>query len=317
MKQEKYRILFMGTPEFSVPTLRALAEREHVTMAVTNPDRPKGRGRQLVAPPVKVVARERGIPVYQPDRVKNNPEAVRVIRDEEPDIIVVVAYGKILPPDILEIPKFGCINVHASILPKLRGAAPINWAIINGDRRTGVTIMKMDEGMDTGPILLVREEAIRDDDTAQSLAGRLSELGSQAMADALSLMRGGKLVATPQDNDEATYAPLIKKELGKIDWSEPADTIRNLVRGLYPWPSAYTSLSNKNLKVVACQVEQPPVDIGVAHGEIGEVRRDGILVRCGQGYLLLTRLQPEGKRELDAWSFVQGYRVSEGQCLGT
>lgn len=316
MKQGKYRLLFMGTPEFSVPTLVRLAERENVTLVVTNPDRPKGRGRLMVAPPVKVASLERDIPVIQPERVKSNPEAVSRIREENPDLIVVVAYGKILPPEILEIPRLGCINVHASILPRYRGAAPINWAIINGEERTGITIMKMDEGMDTGPILLIREEEIREHDTAQSLGWRLSELGAETIAEALDLLREGRLHEKPQNHDDATYAPLIKKELGEIDWSEPADKIRNLVRGLFPWPSAYTLYGGKGLKIISCDVEEPPVPMGKVPGEIGEVRRDGILVRCGSGNLLLTRLQPEGKKELDAWSFVQGYRVAEGQCLG-
>jgi methionyl-tRNA formyltransferase len=317
LKHGKYRLLFMGTPEFSVPSLVGLAESEDLTLAVTNPDRPKGRGRSVEPPPVKVAALDRGIPVFQPERVKNNPDAVSRIREEEPDIIVVVAYGKILPPEILEIPRYGCINVHASILPKYRGAAPINWAIINGETQTGITIMKMDEGMDTGPILLVREEQIRDDDTAQSLGERLSRLGAAAIVEALTLLRAGKLEETPQDNDEATYAPMIKKDLGEIDWKEPAERIRNLVRGLHPWPSAYTIYGGKSLKIIACDVEKPPVPMGKVPGEIGEVRRDGMLVRCGEGSLLLTRLKPEGKKELDAWSFVQGYRVAEGQCLGT
>ncbi len=313
----KYRLLFMGTPEFSVPSLEVLSERESVTLVVTNPDRPKGRGRHTEPPPVKVAALKMGIPVYQPEKVKNNPDAVSRLREEAPDLIVVVAYGKILPPEILEIPRYGCINIHASILPKYRGAAPINWAIINGEKKTGITIMKMDEGMDTGPMLLIREEEIRGDDTAQSLGERLSALGASAIVEALNLLREGNLQETAQPHDEATYAPLIKKELGEIDWSEPAEKIRDLVRGLYPWPSAYTQYTGRSLKILSCDVESTPVAMGKDPGEIGEVRRDGILVRCGEGCLLVTRLKPEGKKELDAWSFVQGYRVVEGQCLGT
>lgn len=317
MKHDAFRLLFMGTPAFSVPALSRLAESEEVAMVVTNPDRPKGRGRQVEPPPVKRAAIDLKIPVYQPERLRNNPEAVLRIRRAKPDVIVVVAYGKILPPEILTIPPYGCINVHASILPKLRGAAPINWAIINGDRRTGITIMKMDEGMDTGPILLIREENIREDDTAASLSGRLSELGARTIVEALPMLREGKLQEIPQDDDEATYAPMIKKEMGQIDWGDPAERIGNLVRGLFPWPSAYTSFQGKTLKIFGCEVDPPPLSMGNEPGEVAEVRKDGILIRCGSGYLLVTRLQPEGKKQLDAWSFAQGYRVRAGQCLGT
>lgn len=317
MKGEKYRLLFMGTPEFSVPSLIGLASTEQVTLVVTNPDRPRGRGRSVVPPPVKVAALDLEIPVYQPEKIKQSPHVVRRIADEKPDVIVVVAYGKILPPELLEIPEFGCINIHASILPKYRGAAPINWAIINGEKKTGISIMRMDEGMDTGPVLLVKEEPVYEDDTAKTLSERLSRVGAEAILEAMALLKESRLVAVAQDDGEATYAPMLKKETGRIEWAKGANKLRNFVRGLYPWPAAHTTLKGRNLKVIACEVEPLPFREGKIPGEITEVRRDGIVVQCGEGKLLLTRLQPEGKKEIDAWSFVQGYRVTEGLCLGT
>ncbi|RMG59738.1 MAG: methionyl-tRNA formyltransferase [Deltaproteobacteria bacterium] len=306
----------MGTPDFAVPSLKVLIESEEVVLVVTNPDKPKGRGKKVLPPPVKEVALQAGIPVFQPLRLKGNEEAVREIASYRPDLIVVVAYGKILPPEVLSIPKLFCVNVHASLLPKYRGAAPIQWSLINGETRTGVTIMKMDEGMDTGPILLMREEEIRDDDDAGTLSGRLSLLGAEALREALDLLRRGELVETPQNDSEATYAPMISKEMGEIDWSQPAEKVRNLVRGLSPQPGAFTSFRGKRLKVRRAAVEEMPLDKGLPPGTVADVRKDGIVVACGDGSLLLQVLQPEGKKEMDAWAFAQGYRVSRGECLG-
>jgi methionyl-tRNA formyltransferase len=316
LKTGKYRIVFMGTPEFAVPTLKALTSDEEVTLVVTNPDRPKGRGRSLTPPPVKEAAASIGIPVYQPVGLKGNAEALSRIEGEKPHFIVVAAYGKILPPEVLEIPRFLPLNVHASLLPGYRGAAPINWAIINGEKKTGITIMEMEAGLDSGPILLTKMEEILPEDTAHSLAIRLSRLGAQVLSEALLLHRKGELKGVPQDHGSATYAPMIKKETGRIDWSKEGKEIRDLARGLLPWPGAFTTFGGKGMKILSCETETLPTAKEAPPGEILETRKDGIVVKCGRGNIRITRLQPEGKREIDAWSFVQGYRVEAGQRLG-
>lgn len=316
MSPERYRIVFMGTPEFAVPTLKTLCDTENVTLVVTNPDRPRGRGRKLTPPPVKVEAEERGIPVYQPQRLKGNQEAVERISGENPDLIVVVAYGKILPPEILEIPPLGCINVHASILPELRGAAPIQWALIKGMKETGITIMKMDEGMDTGPILLVERVPIEEDDDAGTLSGKLSVVGAKALRKALDLLKKGELTEASQDNERATYAPMIKKEMGEINWREDACKIRNLIRGLNPSPGAFTWFRGKFLKITRAAVEEAGSFGRGEPGKVVEVRKDGLVVVCGEGFLRIEKVKPEGKKEMDAWAFTQGYRVEPGECLG-
>ncbi len=304
------RVVFMGTPEFSVPSLGALADSERVTLAVTNPDRPSGRGQALSAPPVKVEAVRRGIPVFQPEKAKA-PESVARIAAERPELIVVVAYGHILPPSILSIPEHGCINVHASLLPKYRGAAPINWAIARGETTTGVTIMRMDAGMDTGPMLHVRTIAIGEDDTAGTMFPKLAALGAAALGEALRRLHDGTLAETPQDNAQATYAPMLKKEHGLIDWGRPARDVRDLVRGMSPWPSAYAIHAGRTLKVVAATV----VDGAGAPGDIAAVGKDGIVVACGQGALRLDRVQPEGGTAMSAWAYAQGRRIAKGDRL--
>jgi methionyl-tRNA formyltransferase len=305
-----YRVVFMGTPEFAVPSLDALSRTEEVTLVVTNPDRPSGRGRVLTAPPVKREAQRLGIPVFQPEKARG-PESVARIAGERPGLIVVVAYGQILPPSILDIPEYGCINVHASLLPRYRGAAPINWAIARGETVTGVTIMKMDPGMDTGPMLHVREMPIGEDDTAETMFPKLSSLGAQALIEALGKLRGGTLAETPQDGNLATYAPMIKKEHGRIDWEKPAREVRDLVRGMTPWPSAFTDHGGKTLKIVAASVRE-----GEGRpGEILSVDRDGIVVACGEDALLLDKVQPEGGRAMSSGEYAQGRRVRKGDRL--
>jgi methionyl-tRNA formyltransferase len=305
-----YRVVFMGTPEFAVPSLDALARTEEVTLVVTNPDRPSGRGRALTAPPVKREALRLGIPVFQPEKARD-PESVARIAGERPGLIVVVAYGQILPPSILDIPEYGCINVHASLLPRYRGAAPINWAIARGETVTGVTIMKMDPGMDTGPMLHVREMPIGEDDTAETMFPRLSSLGAQALAEALGTLREGALAETPQDGNLATYAPMIKKEHGRIDWGKSAREVRNLVRGMTPWPSAFTDHDGKTLKILAASVREGKG----SPGEILSVDREGIVVACGENALLLGKVQPEGGREMSSREYAQGRRVRKGDRL--
>ncbi len=306
----RFRVVFMGTPAFAVPSLAALARDEEVTLVVTNPDRPAGRGRALTASPVKGEAERLGIPVFQPEKARH-PEAVARIAAETPDLIVVVAYGQILPPSILDIPKRMCINVHASLLPRYRGAAPINWAVAGGETVTGVTIMKMDPGMDTGPMLHARTMPIGEDDTAEEMFGRLSVLGAQALTEALGMLRQGTLSVTPQDDALATYAPMLKKEHGRIDWGKPARQVRNLVRGMTPWPVAFADHAGKILKILAVSVRDGKGE----QGEILSVDRDGIVVACGEGAVRLEKVQPEGGRAMSAWEYAQGRRVRKGDRL--
>ena len=305
-----YRAVFMGTPAFAVPSLSALAKSENVTLVATNPDRPSGRGQALSPPPVKVEAQRLGLPVFQPEKAKH-PDSVLRIAAERPDLIVVAAYGHILPKSILDIPPHGCINVHASILPKYRGAAPINWAVARGETMTGVTIMKMDVGMDTGPILLVRKMPIADEDTAQTIYEKLARLGAEALTDALLKLHEGTLAETPQDDSLATYAPMLKKEHGRIDWSRPAVEVRNLIRGMAPWPSAFTSHGGKVLKILSASVRERRGE----PGEILEVGGDGIVVACGDAALALGTVQPEGGRAMSSRDYARGHRVKEGERL--
>src|SRR6185369_3684226 len=245
------RIIFMGTPQFACPTLQMLIDRgENIVAAVTQPDRPKGRGQQMQQPPVKELAEKHGIPVLQPHRVRV-PEAIEQIRVFSFDLIVVIAFGQILPKTLLDIPGHGCINVHASLLPRYRGAAPINWCIINGETETGITTMMMDVGLDTGDMLLKKKIPIFSEDTASSLHDRLSVLGAQAMSETLDLLREGKLFPEKQDDSLSSYAPMLKKEMGEIRWDSSGSSILNLVRGVTPWPGAYTKIDDKVLKVHA------------------------------------------------------------------
>ena len=310
---DRLRTVFMGTPRFAVPSFASLAEAVDVILVLCNPDRPAGRGRSMASPPVKDEAVRRGIPVFQPDRARH-PDAVARIAAEAPDLIVVVAYGQILPKSILDIPRLGCINVHASLLPKYRGAAPINWAVARGETVTGITIMRMDVGMDTGPMLHVRETPIGEEDTAETMFSNLSILGAEALREALEKLREGTLDATPQDAALATYAPLLTKEHGRIDWSRPAGEVRNLVRGMTPWPSAFALHAGKTLKVLSCLPDREPGRGGVP-GEIVALGRDGIGVACGEGVLRLQVVQPEGGKAMDAWAYAQGRRVATGERL--
>jgi len=309
----RLRTVFMGTPRFAVPSLAALAESVDVTLVLCNPDRPAGRGRSMASPPVKEEAVRRGIPVFQPDKARH-PDAVARITAVAPDLIVVVAYGHILPKSILDIPRLGCINVHASLLPKYRGAAPINWAVARGESVTGITIMRMDEGMDTGPMLHVREIPIGEEDTAETMFSKLSVLGAEALREALRKLREGTLDETPQDAALATYAPKLTKEHGRIDWSRSSGEVCNLVRGMTPWPSAIAVHAGRTLKILSSAVA---VESGAA-GEAGEVvalGRDGIAVACGEGVLRLQVVQPEGGKAMDAWAYAHGRRVATGERL--
>ncbi len=306
------RIIFMGTPEFACPTLKTLIERgEQVVAVVTQPDRPKGRGQQTLPPPVKTLALKHGIPVMQPLKVRH-PDAIEEIRALKPDLIVVVAFGQILPKALLEIPRSGCVNVHASLLPRYRGAAPLNWCIINGETETGVTTMMMDVGLDTGDMLLKAVTPIDPDEDTSSLHDRLSQLGAELLAETIERLAAGGVAPEKQDDALTCYAPMLKKEDGLIEWGKDAASIKNLVRGMTPWPGAYSHIDEKLLKVFRVQV-------GSGAGRPGEIiaaGRDGIEVACGEGSVVIYELQLEGKKRLPAAEFLAGCKLEPGATLG-
>ena len=299
------RIVFLGTPEFAVPTLERLVSAGHnVVEVVTQPDRPKGRGQQTAASPVKVTAARLGVPVYQPERVRR-PEAVRRLQELLPDIMVVVGYGQIIPQAVIDIAPRGILNVHASLLPKYRGAAPVQWAIVNGETRTGVTIMRIDAGLDTGDILLQAETAIGPEETSVELAGRLAPMGAALLLETLER----DPVARKQDVSEATLAPLLKKEDGLIDWRAPVEAIHNRVRGLQPWPGAYTYFRGHQMHIWKAR---PATGTDLSPGRI---RRR--LVGCGRGEALeLLEVQLEGRRRVSGEDFANGARFEENEMLG-
>ncbi|MEK7845565.1 MAG: methionyl-tRNA formyltransferase [Nitrospinota bacterium] len=314
-------VIFMGTPDFAVSTLEGLIKSNHKIIAVvTRPDRPKGRGREILPSPVKVVAEDNKIEVLQPEKVRE-PDFVKKLREYRPDCIVVVAFGQILPKDILSLPRYGCINLHASILPKYRGAAPINWALINGETKTGVTSMLMNEGMDTGDILIQREVEITEGDSAGTLHDRLSEIGSEVILETLDGLEKGTVKRVKQNESSATYAQKIKKEDCLINWDEDAKKIVNRIRGLTPAPGAYTSYNGKRLKIIeAVNPPRPPLQKGgwgdLKKGEVFEVNRNGIKVICGNGLVIIKNLQPEGKRVMGVGEFISGHNIKAGEILG-
>ncbi len=305
------RIVFMGTPQFACPTLQLLLDRgEAVVAVVTQPDRPKGRGQQLQAPPVKELATKYGIPVIQPLKVRA-AEVVAEIRSFAPDLIIVIAFGQILPKALLDIPRLGSINVHASLLPRYRGAAPINWCIINGEQETGITTMLMDVGLDTGDMLVKRPTPVLPDEDASSLHDRLSILGAETMAETLDLLYSEKLIPEKQDDSLSCYAPLLKKELGAIEWQKSPEEIYNLVRGVTPWPGAYTRLDGKMLKLFTARTASGEG----APGTLLRADRTGLEVACSGGSIVFIDLQLEGKKRMNAADFLAGYRVTPGTVL--
>jgi methionyl-tRNA formyltransferase len=307
---KKLRVIFMGTAAFSLPTLRALADAEEVIAVVTQPDRPRGRGQEVAPPPAKELALALGLHVLQPERVKE-PPVIAQLKELKPNLIVVAAFGQILPPPVLGIPPLGCINVHPSLLPKYRGAAPINWAIINGETRTGVTTYCMDEGMDTGPILLVREVKIKEDETAEELGEQLAAIGGALARETIQGIKEQSLQPIPQDEQGASYAPLLKKTDGLIQWNEEAGRIRNQIRGMVPWPAAYTIWGDKRIKVFRAKVG----DGAGASGEIISVD-SGLEVVCGTGSLIIEELQMEGGKRVGWDDFARGHRLTLGEKLG-
>lgn len=309
--KDKLKIIFMGTPEYAVNSLLSVINSGHEVAALfCQPDKPKGRGQKLAPPPVKVIAEKAGIPVYQPPKIRNE-ETYSLLKELSPDIIIVVAYGKILPKEILEIPPLGCINAHASLLPKYRGAAPINRAVANGEKVTGVTIMKMDEGMDTGPMLLWKEESLYEDDNAETVAERLSKISGELLTEAIGLINEGKTVFVLQDNDKATYAPILKKEDGLVDWTKPAVEIVNLIRGMTPWPSAYSFLKGERIRIFKASAASGD-SAGFPSGTVVKFDKNGLEVSTGSGMLSITELQREGKNRVKVSELIQGYKIDTG-----
>jgi len=302
----------MGTPEFSVPSLRALLSAgKNIVLVVTQPEKPKGRGQKLSAGCVKEFALKNNLIVSEPRSLKDEGW-INELRSLSLDLIVVVAYGKILPEEVLGIPRFGCVNLHASLLPSYRGASPVNWAIINGDKETGVTAIVMDKGVDTGPILLSEKAGIKEDETAGELSRKLSEVGAALLVKAIELFLEGRIKPAPQDDRNATCAPLLKKEDGKIDWNLGAERIKNLVRGLSPWPGAYTFLRGKLLKIHSAEAQGDSGDsVDLKPGTVFEAEKDRIRVKCGSGVLEIKELQIEGKRRLSAREFLRGYGLGK------
>lgn len=309
------KIVFMGTPEFAIPSLDMLVKEGYdVVAVVTQPDKPKGRGNKMCPPPVKEYAMEHGIEVLQPDKVKTE-EFTEKIREINPDLMITAAYGKILPKSVLDIPKYGCINVHGSLLPKYRGAAPIQWSIINGDKVTGITTMYTDVGMDTGDMLLKGEIEITEDMTASELHDKLSVLGAEVLKETLKKLKDGTLERIPQTDSEATYAAMMTKELGCIDWTKSAKEIHNLVRGTNPWPGSYTFYCGNKMKVWVTSVMSED-EHNLKPGTILKVSKDGMVVACGKGKLNIKDIQFDNSRRMSIEEYICGHKINEGEILG-
>jgi methionyl-tRNA formyltransferase len=317
--RDPWRIVFMGTPEFAVPALEALVAADDVVVAaaVTQPDRATGRGQRVAATPIKAVALRHAIAVHQPETLRD-PRIREELGRLVPDLIVVAAYGKLLPRAILNLPAQGCVNVHASLLPRHRGAAPVQWALLEGDATTGVTIMRMNEGLDEGDILLQRTEPILATDTATALGTRLAHLGARTLLETIRGLKEGSIVPRPQDPSQATLAPRIRKEMGRVDWCEPAHFLERKVRAFQPWPTAYTSLCGRQLKILKAAVRAtvPPPEGRRAPGMVVEIASDGIAVATGDGILVLRMVQLEGKKALSAADFLRGHPLAFGDVLG-
>ncbi len=306
----------MGTPEFAVSSLEGLINSKHKILAVvTQPDKPRGRGKKIQFPPVKQMAIQNNIEVYQPKRIKD-PEFIQTIKDLNPDVIIVIAYGKILPKEILSIPKKGCINVHASLLPAYRGAAPINWAIIKGEKKTGITTMYMDEGLDTGDIILQREIEISDSMTAGELHDQLSELGREVLLDTLSLIENNQAPRISQEDCQYSYAPMIDKRLGKIDWNRSAKDIVNLIRGVNPWPGAYTFFEGRKIKIWEAKIYKEEEKIQCKPGTVLKyIPKIGLIVKSGKGLLAIQQIQVPNYKKMDIDSYMNGHNIPVGTIL--
>lgn len=312
------KIVFMGTPECGADVLQKLIETGHeIICVVTQPDRPRGRGQKISFSPVKELALKHGLPIEQPEKVKGNQQFNLLLQSISPDIIVVVAYGKILPKGILGIPKFGCINLHASLLPRYRGAAPIQWALLNGENETGITVMKIEELLDTGEIILQEKIRIDENDSAISLSNKLFQSGANLLVKALKQIEEGRAVYTPQKEAEATFAPAIEKESGEIDWRKSALQIHNRIRALVPWPAAHTFYKEKLLKIWRSEVHVIDLNAGARlPGEIVHIVKNiGFVVAAGKGEVLIREVQPEGGRRMPAFNYAIGHDVNIGETL--
>lgn len=309
------KTVFMGTPDFAVPPLHALIEAGYeVAAVVTQPDKPKGRGKTLLPTPVKEEALMHEIPVYQPQRVRKNPEFLETLKEIDPDIIIVAAFGQIIPREILELPKFGCINIHASLLPKYRGAAPIQQAVIDGEKESGVTIMQMGEGLDTGDMISKIIIPLAQDETGGSLFGKLAQAGAELLIKTLPSIEQGTAEREKQPEESPTpYAAMITKQMGLMNFSKPAEELERLVRGMNPWPSAYTFINGKTLKVWKCKVSGEQTD--AIPGTVFLTDKEGIHVACEKGTLILTEVQLEGKKRMDTEAFLRGYHIEKGTCF--
>lgn len=309
------KIIYMGTPAFAVRALNALIEEGHeIAAVITQPDKAKGRSKALVPTPVKETALKHGIAVYQPEKVKD-AQMVEKIKDIAPDVIVVAAYGQILPESILNIPRYGCINIHASLLPKYRGAAPIEWAIIDGEEITGVTTMYMEKGLDTGDIIEKAEVKIEDTDTGESLRDKLAEKGAELILSTLRALEDGTAKRVRQEDAKSCYAKMLTKELGNIDFGESARKLERLIRGLNPWPCAYTKIDGKTVKLYGASVKEMDVHMHTP-GEIIEITRKSFTVACGKDALVIKKLQPEGKKPMDTAAYLNGNTLAVGDKLG-
>ncbi len=310
------RIIFMGTPEFAASSLSSLLDGEDEIVAViTQPDKAKGRSGKLQPPPVKVVAQEAGIPVLQPTSDIKSEQFHKGIASYQPDLIVVVAYGRLLPKNILDLPPFGCINLHASLLPKYRGAAPIQWAIINNEQEVGVTIMQMDEGMDTGDMLCRSRITVNPDETSASLFDRLAALGSETLKKAILGLKAGSMIAQPQDHDRASYAPRLEKKDGLIDWGKSAQILEPLIRGLDPWPAAFSFLGGKRLRLFSPEIVF--LDTEAEPGTILRADKAGFIIACGENALQIHTVQPEGKKKMPADVWLRGTQLTPGTRLSS
>lgn len=308
------KIVFFGTPEFAAASLKRLIEDGHeVLAAFTRPDMPKGRGYKLVPPPVKEMAMEHGIPVFQPTKLKNG-EVARQLREMGPEIVVVVAYGRILPRAILDVPPLGCVNVHGSLLPAYRGSAPIQWAVLNGEKEAGVTTMYMEEGLDCGDMILKMSVPVGENETSEELYDRLEALGAECLSETMKLFEGGKKApAVPQDDSRSSLAPMLEKAMGKLDFSKTAQEVHNWIRGMNSWPSAFTKYNGKLLKIHRSIIEQQEGVLGKP-GEV--IDPENFVVACGKGSVRFTEVQLEGAKRLDAKTFLRGKALVKGEVLG-
>ena len=312
------RIIFFGSDDFAAENLKRLIEEKFVVVAcVTQPDRPSGRGLQVIASPIKIIARDHNVPILQPEKLRDE-DFLKRIKSFGADLFVVISYGQILPSVVLKMPKIFCINVHGSLLPKYRGAAPVNWAVINGDKETGFTIMKMSPRMDAGEIIIQEKLNIGDDETSESLRTRMAKASAVRLCKVVKDIGAGKFTLTPQDESKVTFAAKLTKELGKINWNKSAQEIHDLVRGLLPWPGAFTSCNGKVLKILQTKVAKVGTDTYLSvPGTISQINKDGILVATGKGSLLLQFVHPESSKLIPAHALASGQRLQVGMLLGS